>query len=81
MPPSLLSDTDAQSPIAPPLTHSIQFNVFSKMVESDEDFLGLLAYSLYKRHKIEWIRDHDSSNHDPFKRIACTEQQVRMYRD
>ena len=51
------------------------------MVEADEDFLGLLSYALYKRHKIEWIRSHFHDNHDAFKQVACTPQQIRMYRD
>lgn len=60
----------------------IQFDVFNELVASDDDFLGLLAYSLYKRHKIEWIRSHDGNDdHTAFKQIACTPQQVRMYRD
>ncbi|NVZ30225.1 hypothetical protein HX881_32060 [Pseudomonas gingeri] len=59
----------------------VQFDVFNSLVESDEDFLGLLAYSLYKRHKIEWIRSHASDNHDAFKQVACTPQQVSMCRE
>lgn len=60
---------------------SRHFDVFSQMVESDEDFIGLLAYSIYKRHKIEWIRGHEHGDPDVFKRMACTAQQLRMYRD
>ncbi|RBH56917.1 hypothetical protein C3F00_012905 [Pseudomonas sp. MWU13-2860] len=75
--PADLPHASDQSPSA----SSITFNVFNKMVEADEDFLGLLAYALYKRHKIEWIRSHDSDNHEAFKQVACTPQQVRMYRD
>ena len=42
----------------------IPFDVFRKLVESPDDFLGLLAYSLYKRHKIEWIEAHPDDNHE-----------------
>ncbi|WP_459749348.1 hypothetical protein [Pseudomonas sp. 3A(2025)] len=59
----------------------MQLDVFNQMVEDDNDFLGLIAYSLYKRHKIEWIRSHSSDNHDAFKQIACTAKQIGMYRD
>lgn len=60
---------------------SHQLDVFNQIVEADEDFLGLLAYALYKRHKIEWIRTHPGIDRDSFKQVACTTQQVRMYRD
>ena len=58
----------------------VPFDVFSHLVESPDDFLGLLAYSLYKRHKIEWIQAHPDDNHEAFKKVACTHQQVAMYR-
>lgn len=58
----------------------IPFDVFRKLVESPDDFLGLLAYSLYKRHKIEWIEAHPDDNHEAFKKVACTPQQLGMYR-
>lgn len=60
---------------------NIQLDVFNNLVESDDDFLGLLAYSLYKRHKIEWIRSHADDHHDAFKKVACTPQQISMYRE
>lgn len=86
MTPQVSSPTDfphtpAHSSTATSTASSVPFDVFNKMVEADEDFLGLLAYALYKRHKIEWIRSHDSDNHEAFKQVACTPQQVRMYRD
>lgn len=56
------------------------FDVFRKLVDSPDDFLGLLAYSLYKRHKIEWIEVHPDDDHEAFKKVACTPQQVGMYR-
>lgn len=58
----------------------IPFDVFRKLVESPDDFLGLLAYSLYKRHKIEWIEAHPDDDHEAFKKVACTPQQLGMYR-
>ncbi|WP_459206352.1 hypothetical protein ACSMEV_18035 [Pseudomonas sp. MLB6B] len=42
--------------------------------------MGLLAYSLYKRHEIEWIEAHPDDNHEAFKKVACTPQQLGMYR-
>ena len=35
-----------------------QYNfIYSKLVTSQDDVIGLLAYSIYKRHKIEYIED------------------------
>jgi len=62
------------------LRSEIPFDVFRKLVESPDDFLGLLAYSLYKRHKIEWIEAHPDDDHEAFKKVACTPQQLGMYR-
>lgn len=73
--PSQASDSNPAS------SHSeIQFDVFRKLVPEADDFLGLLAYSLYKRHKIEWIENHPQDDHKAFKKVACTPQQLGMYR-
>lgn len=69
------------SAAAIPGSGSVRCDVFRRLVENDDDFLGLIAYSLYKRHKIEWIRNHTGDNHDVFKQVACTARQVAMYRD
>lgn len=55
-------------------------DVFRQLVETPDDFLGMLAYSLYKRHKIEWLQAHPQDNHQAFKKVACTPQQIGMYR-
>lgn len=41
----------------------------------------MLAYSLYKQHKIEWLQSHPQDDHQAFKKVACTSQQVEMYRN
>ncbi len=69
------------SPCPDDTLHCAGFDVFSKLVASDDDFLGLIAYSLYKRHKIEWIRLHPDQSTLTFKQIACTPLQLGMYRD
>lgn len=56
------------------------FDVFNHLVEAPDDFLGLLAYSLYKRHKIEWVQAHPLDDHQSFKKVACTPQQIAMYK-
>jgi hypothetical protein len=80
------------SPISPTITpgtqadagagaRSIQNDVFNNLVESNDDFLGLLSYSLYKRHKIEWMNAHPGEDFESFKRFACTATQVTMYKN
>jgi hypothetical protein len=59
---------------------TVENNVFDGMVLSDDDFLGLLSYSLYKRHKIEWLRADKSNSALEFKKVACTQAQMLMYR-
>lgn len=66
---------------AQPANESLQNDVFSKMVESPEDFLGLLSYALYKRHKIEWLNAHPGEDQEAFKKVACTPSQVDMYKN
>ncbi|TYO83739.1 hypothetical protein DQ397_000834 [Pseudomonas sp. CK-NBRI-02] len=56
-------------------------DVFKELVESPDDFLGMLAYSLYKQHKIEWLQSHPQDDHQAFKKVACTSLQVGMYRN
>lgn len=58
----------------------VENNVFDSMVQSDDDFLGLLSYSLYKRHKIEWLRADKENSALEFKKVACTPAQMSMYR-
>ena len=70
----------APEPESASLRLEIPFDVFRKLVESPDDFLGMLAYSLYKRHKIEWIEAHPDDDHEAFKKVACTPQQLGMYR-
>lgn len=68
------------SATAPANDAHIENNVFDSMVQSDDDFLGLLSYSLYKRHKIEWLRASRGNSALEFKKVACTPAQMSMYR-
>jgi hypothetical protein len=70
----------SESPHSVVIAHT-SFDVFNHLVESPDDFLGLLAYSLYKRHKIEWVQTHPDDDHESFKKVACTPQQIAMYRN
>lgn len=40
-----------------------QFNfIFKELVNGDDDIVGLLAYSLYKKEKISWIQNFKKSH-------------------
>lgn len=85
--PASNQDTDSDPPLSqatasePVFSHEkLSLDVFSELVESPDDFLGMLAYSLYKRHKIEWLQTHPQDDHQAFKKVACTPQQIGMYR-
>lgn len=44
----------AMSP--PPADDTGAYNdVFARLVEADEDIIGLLAYALYKQNKVDWL--------------------------
>ncbi|MCC3245872.1 hypothetical protein LG047_11105 [Methylocystis sp. WRRC1] len=48
---------------APPITNDAEHNgVFRKLVSGDDDIIGLVAYSLYKQNKIDWMRAFESQN-------------------
>jgi hypothetical protein len=66
---------------APSATEPFKHDVFNSLVESPEDFLGLLSYSLYKRHKIEWMQTHSNEHFETFKKLACTSTQLTMYKN
>lgn len=80
----LSAPSAAEPPSSPPPTSAndaqVENNVFDSMVQSDDDFLGLLSYSLYKRHKIEWLRADRYNSALEFKKVACTPAQMSMYR-
>lgn len=39
--------------------------VFDSLVETKDDFVGMVAYTLYKRQKVEWIEEFKESNGRP----------------
>lgn len=67
---------------------SVPSPVFDDIVEDQDDIDGLVAYSLYKRHKREWCREFlDENNRHPddtekmnFAKAANTASQRERYR-
>lgn len=62
--------------------------VYRKLVESENDLVGAIAYSLYKRHKIEYISQYQSETNNPptdeqlaeFHRISSSQTSLDHYR-
>lgn len=66
-----------------------QFNfIYSKLVSANDDLVGLIAYGIYKKHKIEFIEKIKSdTGHDPteaecqaFYSTSTTDSQLKNYR-
>lgn len=65
-------------------------SIYKKLVTEEDDLIGLIAYALYKQHKIEFIelykKEHDGaepSDEDmrSFAISSCTESLLVSYRD
>lgn len=63
---------------------------FNKIVENDDDFVGSIAYVLYKMNKIEYIekfkKEHDNIEPDlivlrEWQNGECTESKLKNYKD
>ncbi len=50
--------------------------IYRELVESENDLVGAIAYSLYKRHKIEYINQCESETGNP----PTNEQMAEFYR-
>ena len=66
-----------------------QFNfIYTKLVQADEDLVGLIAYGIYKKHKIEFIEKIKAdTGHNPtdddcqaFYSTCTTDSQLGHYR-
>ena len=63
--------------------------IYEKLVTSDDDLTGLIAYGIYKKHKIEFIaRIKDEEKRNPtdeecqsFFVASSTESQLKKYRN
>jgi len=73
--------------MADPKNHNV---IFENLVENERDFIGIVAYSLYKQQKVEWIRNFNKSNGRPpdekelksgFLDFASMESQKNSYKD
>ena len=67
-----------------------QYNyIYEKLVTSEDDVLGLIAYGMYKQHKIEFIsKIKEDNNREPtqyeynsFFAASTTESQLNNYRN
>lgn len=63
--------------------------IYEKLVEAEDDLVGLVAYGIYKRHKIEFIteiketkmRDPNDDECASFFVSSTTESQLKKYRN
>ncbi|MDI5837887.1 hypothetical protein [Shewanella xiamenensis] len=39
-----------------------EHNIFDDMIENDNDFVGKVAYSLYKQEKVGWVKHYHHKN-------------------
>lgn len=47
-----------------------QYNyIYEKLVTSEDDVLGLIAYGMYKQHKIEFISKIKEDNNNPLAEL------------
>ncbi len=43
----------------------VRTGVFSHLVKDDDDIAGLVAYSIYKQHKLDWLRAFEETKGRP----------------
>lgn len=65
-------------------------HIFTKLVQDDPDFVGMVAYALYKKQKIEWIQQFSSQNGgrepnehelEPFHNMSNMQSMIDSYRN
>lgn len=69
------------------MTDSNYNYIYSKLVEDENDIFGIIAYSIYKRQKIEHLekfkadhgRDAEKEDLEPFKNFASSNTQLEFY--
>lgn len=73
-----------------PIKEMATHRMYSNIVQSDDDIIGLVAYGLYKKHKIEFFNKvrKDKGGAEPseseiasFIQAASTESQIKTYQD
>lgn len=69
---------------------SKQYNlIYEKLVKNENDILGIVAYSVYKRQKIDFIKSHTDSEQEPlpgeklesFMAISTSDAQLSFYEE
>ena len=65
-------------------------NAFGDIVKQDQDFIGHVAYSLYKDKKVKWIKDYKENKgsfptvdeiHDFFTAFHSSEASIKKFRE
>lgn len=63
--------------------------IYRELVESEDDLVGLIAYGIYKKHKIEFIRkikseqnrEPETADFESFCAASTTKSQLSSYRN
>ena len=63
-------------------------DIYARLIETDEDVFGIVAYALYKKHKISWANSHyertekypTKEEYEVFHSSSITEEALAGYR-
>jgi len=64
--------------------------VFDRLIQQEGDYIGMIAYGLYKKNKIEYINDYKLKNKGErpsnddllrFQENHCLDRQLKLYRE
>lgn len=81
--------TEGVGPYSVGINQSPNHRIYGELVESEKDLIGLLAYGLYKRHKIDFLQSFETDKGRkptddglrPFILAASVDNQLTRYRD
>lgn len=55
--------------------------IYNQLVKDHDDVAGILAYSVYKRQKIEHIKENGENSLDAFRTLSNSPSQLEFYRN
>lgn len=55
--------------------------IYNKLVKDNDDVAGILAYSVYKRQKIEFIKENAEKDLPVFRSLSNSSEQLDFYKN
>lgn len=64
-------------------------DIYAKLVDNDDDIMGIVSYAFYKKHKVEWSKkirainggdDTGKADYEAFYNVASTDTAIEGYR-